>query len=898
VIAAGSSGDVSVTTPGGTSVLAGFTILSSDANLASLSLSAGTLSPVFASGTTSYTATVPFASSSISLTPNRVEGTASIKVNGLTVTSGSASASIALAIGNNTINTVVTAGDGTTSKTYSIIITREGLGLSSNAELSAMSLSTGTLSPVFTSGTTSYTATVPFASSSLSITPTRAEGTASIKVNGLTVTSGSASASFALAIGNNTINTVVTAGDGTTSKTYSIIITRLAGSSNANLSAMSISSGTLSPTFVPTTSDYDAFVNTNVNSITINPRSDHNGAVIKVNGILVASQSNSGNIPLIIGSNAVNIVLTSEDGINQKTYTVKVTRLKPEQTLPDNVGNATSSDTAKEIVVNSPNLPLTITVPVGTTTSTTVVYGDLIAAGKGNVPQTSITTPLAKIEIPASTQISASGTSWNGSFLAPNVSSYDIPAKPGIVIKTGLIVEIGSVDFSLSFDKAIRIVLFGEAGKKVSRVHGNTYEEILLTGPDTQAAGDALPANSSFKLDVGNDLVIWTKGLSRFITFTETEDLDVALVNLDKTALTDELIKGANADLSSITTAISLPSIGSKGSVITWVSSNPSVISKDGKIINRPLFGSGDVTLTLTATLTKGLITETKTFTITVPQLANQAPVINAIANQTLCYSTVPQTIALSGINPGPETSQTTLLSLSSTNSTLLSGLSIVAGTDGKAELRFTPGNPSGGTATITVTVKDNGGTANGGVDTFIRTFTISINPLPILNISSNLGTSISKGLTAQLTASGGTSYTWSNAQGIISGQNSPILTVRPAATTTYTVVVSNGTACTNSQSITINVSDDYQALKGTNILTPNGDGKNDFLIIKNLDMYPKNTLRIFNKAGREIYTKLNYANDWDGSISGSYLMEDTYFYIVDFGQGLHKLKGFVSIVR
>jgi gliding motility-associated-like protein len=270
---------------------------------------------------------------------------------------------------------------------------------------------------------------------------------------------------------------------------------------------------------------------------------------------------------------------------------------------------------------------------------------------------------------------------------------------------------------------------------------------------------------------------------------------------------------------------------------------------------------------------------------------------MNAIANQTLCYSNESQTIALSGINPGPETSQTTVLSVSSTNSSLFSGLSVVSGIGGTAQLRFTPVNTSGGTATLTVTVKDNGGKENGGVDTFIRTFTITINPLPEINISSNLGTTISKGYTAQLTASGGTSYTWSNAQGIISGQNSPILTVRPARTTTYTVRVSNPTTCINTYSITINVSDDYQALMANNILTPNGDGENDFLVIKNLDMYPNHTLKIFNKVGSVIFTKVSYANDWDGSFNGSYLDQDTYFYIVDFN-GLHKLKGFVSIVR
>jgi gliding motility-associated-like protein len=93
-------------------------------------------------------------------------------------------------------------------------------------------------------------------------------------------------------------------------------------------------------------------------------------------------------------------------------------------------------------------------------------------------------------------------------------------------------------------------------------------------------------------------------------------------------------------------------------------------------------------------------------------------------------------------------------------------------------------------------------------------------------------------------------------------------------------------------------VNDDYQALTINNVLSPNGDGRNDLLVIKNLDMYPTNTLKVFNKSGRAIYTKVNYTNDWDGTFNGSALVEDTYYYILDFGSGLHKLKGYVSIVR
>ena len=466
------------------------------------------------------------------------------------------------------------------------------------------------------------------------------------------------------------------------------------------------------------------------------------------------------------------------------------------------------------------------------------------------------------------------------------------------MIKTGVIVEIGSVDFSLSFDKAIRIVLYGQAGMKIAKIHNNKYEEILQTGPDNQAAGDALPPDASFKLNSGNDMVIWTKSLSRFITFTETEDLNVALLKADKAELTDDLIKGNNKDLSSITAAIDLPTKGSNGSTINWESSNALVVSPNGKSITRPLFGSGNITVTLKASLTKGSITDNKTITIVVLQLPNQAPTLNAITNQTLCSTASVQTITLTGISPGPEMAQTILLSVSSSNNNMFTSLSVTAGSNGIGTLRFIPGNPAGGTATITVFVKDNGGTDNGGIDSYSRSFTVNVNPMPVINIASDLGTDISKGQTAQLTASGGTSYVWANAQGIVSGQNSPILKVRPTANTSYTVSVTNAAGCTSTQSININVNDDYKTLDINNIMTPNGDGKNDFLHIKNLDMYPNNTLKIFNKAGREIYTKINYTNDWDGNFNGLGLVEDTYFYILDFGKGLPKLKGFVSIVR
>jgi gliding motility-associated-like protein len=297
-------------------------ILSSNADLSAMSISAGTLAPAFASGTTTYTASVNNATTGITLTPTRAEANATITVNGTAVASGAASGNITLTVGANVITTIVTAQDGSTTKTYTTTVTRAG---SANADLSAMSISAGTLAPAFASGTTTYTASVNNATTGITLTPTRAEANATITVNGTAVASGAASGNIALSVGSNTITTVVTAQDGSTTKTYTTTVTR-AGSANADLSAMSISAGTLAPAFVSGTTTYTASVNNATTSITVTPTRAEANATITVNGTAVASGSASGNITLTVGANVITTVVTAQDGSTTKTYTTTVTR--------------------------------------------------------------------------------------------------------------------------------------------------------------------------------------------------------------------------------------------------------------------------------------------------------------------------------------------------------------------------------------------------------------------------------------------------------------------------------------------------------------------------------------------------------------------------------------------
>jgi gliding motility-associated-like protein len=198
---------------------------SSNANLANLQLNTATLSPTFASATTTYTASVPNATSSITVTPTTSDSTATVMVNGNTTPSGSPSASIPLSVGSNTITVLVTAADGVTTKTYTITVTRlQGAG-AVYAFLVNLQISSGTLSPAFASERSDYAAYETMTTSSITITPTTYDF-ATVKVNGMAVLSGTASPPISLSNGINYIPIVVTAQNGINTKTYYVAAVR------------------------------------------------------------------------------------------------------------------------------------------------------------------------------------------------------------------------------------------------------------------------------------------------------------------------------------------------------------------------------------------------------------------------------------------------------------------------------------------------------------------------------------------------------------------------------------------------------------------------------------------------------------------------------------------------
>jgi hypothetical protein len=137
--------------------------------------------------------------------------------------------------------------------------------------------------------------------------------------------------------------------------------------------------------------------------------------------------------------------------------------------------------------------------------------------------------------------------------------------------------------------------------------------------------------------------------------------------------------------------------------------------------------GSGSTFITLTATDAGGA-SSTRTFLLVVDSV-NDIPTLDPISDRTLLGNPGPQTIPLTGITSGaPNESQTlTVTAVSSDPSVVPNPIIAYTSPNTAGTLSFTPVGGAVGSATITVTVRDNGGTANGGRDTMTRSFQVTM---------------------------------------------------------------------------------------------------------------------------------------------------------------------------
>lgn len=140
-----------------------------------------------------------------------VDGTLSGSLTFTAIAAGTATVSLSGSASNVALESVSVSGSS-----VSVTVSNPPTA-SSDADLVDMSISPGSLSPSFSSGTTSYTATVSSSTTQLNVYAQPSDDNATVTVSNRN-----------LSVGSNTIKVTVTAEDGTT-KVYSITVTRPAG---------------------------------------------------------------------------------------------------------------------------------------------------------------------------------------------------------------------------------------------------------------------------------------------------------------------------------------------------------------------------------------------------------------------------------------------------------------------------------------------------------------------------------------------------------------------------------------------------------------------------------------------------------------------------------------------
>ncbi|MCG8902067.1 T9SS type B sorting domain-containing protein [Tenacibaculum finnmarkense] len=80
---------------------------------------------------------------------------------------------------------------------------------------------------------------------------------------------------------------------------------------------------------------------------------------------------------------------------------------------------------------------------------------------------------------------------------------------------------------------------------------------------------------------------------------------------------------------------------------------------------------------------------------------------------------------------------------------------------------------------------------------------------------------------------------------------------------------------------------------------SPNGDANNDTWVIQNIDRYPNNTVKVFNRWGKKVYYKKGYQNTWDATATdtGTKLPVGSYIYIINLNEaGIKPVQGMIYI--
>jgi hypothetical protein len=189
--------------------------------------------------------------------------------------------------------------------------------------------------------------------------------------------------------------------------------------------------------------------------------------------------------------------------------------------------------------------------------------------------------------------------------------------------KAALAIRLTGSDTINSVTQALNLSTTGKYGSKITWSSSNTA--VISNDGKTVVRPTDADVKVVLTATITKNAVTATK---TFEVTVKAQLTDAQIVAADKSALAIGFSGGDNASF--VTSPLTLPTKGANGSQITWFSSAPTIVSNDGKTVNRPANSQGDVLVTLTAILTSNGISDTKAFTLNVKQQLTDAEKVAA----------------------------------------------------------------------------------------------------------------------------------------------------------------------------------------------------------------------------------------------------------------------------
>jgi endoglucanase Acf2 len=186
--------------------------------------------------------------------------------------------------------------------------------------------------------------------------------------------------------------------------------------------------------------------------------------------------------------------------------------------------------------------------------------------------------------------------------LDPNVTAVEAD-------KAALAIGYVTGDSATSVKSNVTLPTTGANGSTITWA-SNTTSVVSNTGVVTRPSYTSGNKTVTLTATLTKGTATTTKSFTVTVIALTMTDTDA--VNADKNALAIGYASGDSA--TSVKSKLTLPTTGANGTTITWASSNTAVVSTTG-VVTRP---SANTNVTLTATIKKGTVSSTKSFTVTV----------------------------------------------------------------------------------------------------------------------------------------------------------------------------------------------------------------------------------------------------------------------------------------